>query len=490
MQQKPSRLLFALFSSALLVACGDGASDDDVSSSSTASSSGEVGGAGGSGGSAGGAGTGGSMASCNAATTTPAGGELVTHINSDPTGKVAVRVKLPQQPRYAKGAPVVVSINTFFTSTSGFSSAINATEIGAIDINYLWPGKSDMASGAASDGVYDYGGADSITALRDVVRYALGLVRDEDDCTLAERLAVTPLSDNVGLYAFSHPGIAATNVVSLHGASLPGLRYFVGRENPTADALSTVEVGHWQGNKPVYNPTYDYPSDYGKDALDLDYSKVEWRATSDPDCAKKGYDFVPAIIKGGSPDYVLGCRVPTMWDKRYYSVALTTALRDGGALSEASWPTDLATVEEAEAAWPFRSTPGKYDAIGQSLPDLRVMLVFAPDDHVQPALDKPHVHQAYDGFQDAGIWTRLNPDLAYAKWVDPSFGQGYPDTEANAESLDWASAFKLAYPKNKSANSLVPFAAVAEMADRTQTDNWSDNLDEVLVQATAPSAGK
>ena len=33
------------------------------------------------------------------------------------------------------------------------------------------------------------------------------------------------------------------------------------------------------------------------------------------------------------------------------------------------------------------------------MPDIKVMLVFAQVDHAQAALDKPHIHQAYQGFR-------------------------------------------------------------------------------------------
>ncbi len=136
---------------------------------------------------------------------------------------------------------------------------------------------SDEAVSQGVEGVYDHGGPDSIAAFRDVLRFVSGQVPDYEGHYIAELLAVTPLTDNVGLYAFSHPGIAETNVLAHHGDSLPNVRYLVGGENPTTDVLSCVEIGHWgEHGQPIYNPYYDYPDDYSPFGLDIDYSTVGW----------------------------------------------------------------------------------------------------------------------------------------------------------------------------------------------------------------------
>lgn len=416
-------------------------------------------------------------------TPTPAGGELITYVNSVGIGRIAVRLRLPVQPRYPEGAPIVVNIATFFTPRSGFGKGLKVTDIGAIGVAYLWPGENDPRTGAASEGTFDYGGPDSLAALRDVIRFVSGLILNSDGHYIHELLGITPLTDNVGLYAFSHPGIAATNVLAYHGMDLPNVKYLVGRENPTLDALSAVEVGHWgEHGEPVLNPYYTYPDDYSPTALDLDYSTVGWIQNADyPD----GRPFF-AVPDG--EDYILGERVPHMWDKRYYSMALTQALLDNGALTEEAWPEDLATITDTQNHWPYRITVHNYPTLITTAPNLKVMLVFAKDDHVQPALDKPHIHQAYDGFRHtAGLWVRLNPDRVYVQQIRPDYPLGnFPDNAANTEPADWLEVRQWAYPNLPGASEAVALASVAEMADRTRENNWNDNLDEVLVQYPPP----
>jgi hypothetical protein len=177
--------------------------------------------------------------------------------------------------------------------------------------------------------------------------------------------------------------------------------------------------------------------------------------------------------------------------KRWFSHALTQALFDNGVFTVENWPEDLATPEETKEFWPYRITVLNYPLIGEKLPHLKVMLVFATYDHVQAAPDKPHIRQAYDGFKKrAGLWTRLNADLSYVRaeiHESASLQNGFPDNLANTEPQNWYKeaeswgfAGKLA---GELTNRTVPLAGIAEMADRVRVGNWEDNLDSPLVES-------
>jgi len=304
-----------------------------------------------------------------------------------------------------------------------------------------------------------------------------GEIPNCDGKYIHELMPITPLTDNVGLYAFSHPGIAATNVMALYGDELPNVKYIVGRENPTIDALSCVEIGHWgEHNELVLNPYYRYPRDYTPTGLTIDYSAIGWiQNAMYPD----GRPYFAGMY--GRKDYILGDRVPRMWGKRYYSMALTQALLTNGALTEADWPSDLATVAETRAAWPFRTTVHNYAALKTKRPDLKIMLVFARNDHVHPALDKPHIHQAYDGFAgEAGLWIRLNPDREYVRAMNEAIADTFPDNDANSEP-DWSNPLDWAHPNGGGPATFAAMASLCEMADRVYRNNWEElNLEEVL----------
>ena len=411
----------------------------------------------------------------------PAGGEVITHVDSPENGLVAIRLRTPVQSRYPEGAPIVVSISTFLTTTNSFGESVTATDAGMIGVSYLWPGKTDPATGASSEGTYDYGGPLCMAALRDVVRFACGLIPNASGDFIGDLLPVIPLTDNVGLYAFSHPGIAATNLMAQNGTVLPNVKYFVGGENPTVDTLTAVEAGHWAENgAPIANPHYNYPQDYSPVYLDLDFSRVGWIQNLQYPEGR------PFFSVDGGPDYILGDRVPKIGNKRLYSIPLTQALVDNGAVAQEAWPADLATVTDTLEYWPSRMTVHNYPTLATSAAQLKVLLAFAEKDHVQPALDKPHIHQAYDGFKGgAGLWVRLNPDLAYVQQVEPGYGNTFPDIPANWQPADWSDMRTFGYPKPTGlgdTNKKVGLAGVAEMADRVRMGVWDNNLDAVLVE--------
>jgi hypothetical protein len=403
------------------------------------------------------------------------GREVVTSIVSEGIGRIAVRVALPDRPRYPEGAPVVVEVPTYATPVTGFDPSLPAPSLGAVHLTLLWPGRSDPRTGASSEGVDNFGGPTAIRALRDVIRFACGEIRDVSGRAVGELSPIPVLTANVGLYAFSHPGIPATIVLSRYGQELAGVTYFVGGENPTNDALFSVEVGHWgTDGRPIENPYYDYPEGYTADRLVLETSHVDWQV----DAAHP--DGVPAFRVPGGEDYVLGDRVPRMGGKRYYSVAVAEALLRNGALTEGTWPADVATASEARANWPDRMAVGHYAPLATAAPSLKVMLVFGNEDHVQVALDKPHIHQAYDGFREqAGLWVRLNPDRSYvAALLGSTESRRFPDNPANSEPSNWLDVGPWSVPAEHRQIALL--AAVAEMMDRTRLDVWGEDLATVL----------
>jgi hypothetical protein len=188
-------------------------------------------------------------------------------------------------------------------------------------------------------------------------------------------------------------------------------------------------------NQPILNPCYNYPDDYTPTMLNIDYSNLDW--IWDPPDGKTNGRPVFRIL--GGDDHILSWKGPTMWDnKRYYSVSLTQALLNNGALTVDNWPSDLATIEETMSHWPFRTSANNYRELAQNTPKLKVMLVFSKDDHVQAAVDKPHIHQAYDGLKNMfHLWVRMNPDLSYIQSINSEYDTGFPDNPACEEPLNW-----------------------------------------------------
>lgn len=415
-------------------------------------------------------------------------GEVITtHIECPENGLIAVRVDVPLEPRYGASAPVVVVASTWFvekysSGMIGFHLVYNPVDVGAVTVTHLWPGKTDPETKVSSEGEYDYGGPKSLAALRDTIRFALGEIPNIDGLYLHDLIAVHPLYENVGMFASSHAGVVATNVMAYYGEAFPGLKYFVGRENPTMAEMYPLEIGHFdETRKPIYNPYYDYRG-YTPISIAVDYSRLDWIQNEEYPQGR------PVFRAENGLDYILDDKGPRIEGVRFFSAPLTQALLDNGVFTLENWPEDLATPAMTRNFWPYRIPIDNYEAIGEKLPDLKVLLPFASADHVQAAPDKPHIRQAYDGFQKrAGVWTRLNCDLAYVQaeiHPDAMLADGFPDNDANTEPSDWFIDARNWGFAERLAGELtartIPLAGVAEMADRVQADNWDPNLSGVI----------
>jgi len=409
---------------------------------------------------------------------------IITTVYSEELGaNIAVRVTEPVVPRYEEnGAPVVVLSSGWFAGVTGFNDKFDFTDMGTIDVTYLWPGTADD-SGAVSGGDNDYLGPDSIVAMREAIRFACGEITDTNGDTIDDLTSVSPALDNVGIYASSHPGVAATNVLAYQGEHLGCVRYMIGRENPTRDEMYPLEIGHWdeEDGHLVTHPFYEYPDDYSPTMIEVDYSSAGWDISADHPEGR------PTLTRLDGSLHVMGSKGPRIEGVRYFSRALTKALQVNEVFGPGEWPRDLATYEATMDFWPYRvvvdGESNNYDLIRDKLPTLNVMLLFAADDHVQTALDKAHVHHAFDGFMNnAGFWLRMNPDLSYMELVNPDGADRYTERDANIVPDDWSNMRPWGYPNDRFLLAEASAASVAEMADRVQHDNWESNLDAVLVE--------
>jgi hypothetical protein len=407
-----------------------------------------------------------------------AGEDFVTYLPLEGEGNIAVRVVIPKEPRYTQGAPVVIEIPTFFTPSDSFGSFTDLSEEGVVYLSYLYPGRTDEREGVSSEGENDYGGPNSAAATNLVLQFALGNVENSEGYLLDELVEMNVLSTNVGLYAFSHPGIMAYKTLGLYAESLTEIDYLVGRENPTIPEINAMELGYWaedvKVNIPVYNPLYEYSEHYTPTAFTYEIGLVRY----DADAEVPYFD----INENGSFDQIIDYRFPSfgpsLYGKRYFSVRVLEALKSTEGYTDVTWPDTIATPQEAELVWKERQAIPYFPLLNE---ELKVMLIFGEEDHVQPTFDKPNVHQAYDGVSAMGLWVRLNPDGSYVHDLLPSKVKGYSDYEAYDEPDDWSYAYEWGHAKTLPGTQ-IGVAGILEMADRTQFDDWSVDLDEVLVK--------
>ncbi len=417
-----------------------------------------------------------------------------------PGGNLAVRIFAPASAgnaRYADGAPVAIFVPGG-TDAGTLRPALPQAE-DVIRIFFLFPGGTDPLVGRSSDGAYDYRGASSIAALRDVIRYAAGELTDSVGNTIDDVLPVPVLHDNIGLLGGSNGGNVIVAVAGEHGDELAGhLRYIVQWESPVSSQIATADLGRvrldcppgQQASLPAVNPRY---LSYGSLVLDVDYSQLTYDA-SDP--------LHPVFFDGtGDGHYTTvtdpgsGCQTPdldlngtleldedfplaTFSDgvKQFYSVPVTQALADqnvfgGGvlSLSKGSWPPDVATPPQAITFWSLREAVRQYLAALTNIPGLEGMVLTSLVDHVQTAPDHPHIHQAFDGWDGNGAWVKINPARDYVLEVDPALSSrtDLPDNAANTAPSDWTDASSYAFPDDL--DDVYFAAAVHEMADRAHS---------------------
>lgn len=406
-----------------------------------------------------------------------AGGVVYTLLSVEEVGNVAVRIRLPHEPRYDTGAPLVVYVPTFFTPDQRvFQELQGLSDVGFAQVSVLLPGRKDRETDLGSDGEVDYGGVNSAAALREVFLYVSGQKTDVDGKYIQDRSTVDLDTDIVGAYAFSHPGILLFQTIAQFGDRF-SLDFVVSRESPTEPLLSSLELGHYLRGKAILNTQYVPAVHYRDDGILLSYEDIAWDAQDD----RPYFDVNKDGVAHSDDDILFGPQVPRMFGKKVYSPELLEALRENELFVAAQWPEDLATPEEAHLWWQGRESLSVFGDIAQVLPDLPVMLVFSARDHVQPSVDKPHIRQAYAGLTGGGTWVRLNPDSVYVALFDELLAKSYTEHSASTGPTSWIEeAEAWGHPVGANASRVIPFAALMEMADRVKYDEWSGDLSRVL----------
>ena len=403
----------------------------------------------------------------------------VTYVQCEGIGRIAVSITEPSTMRYRTQTGAVILVSAYMhvnRSKTPFSSEPVLLNNGLVTLSFLWPGCTDKAKNVTSQGQFDYGGENCIQALSAVALFASGNLKDVNGKYLNDLVKTPVNNNNIGIYAFSHPGIAVVNLFSAHSKAASSIAYFVGGENPTTDTIIAVEIGHYEDNKgkKVQNPIYQYPQSYSLDQIHLDFQSLRYDLQS-----QSPYLDLDASGSPSAGDFTFPKRSPSMDRLFIYSYALTKALEDNRAFDLNRWPKLLATPEYAKAFWAQRSTSNKFEKINNTT--TKVMLVFAKDDHVQTATDKPHIHQLYQGFKECARydWVRLNPDEEYLKLMLPNQIHSYQDHGANTQPLNWLDIEAWALPPSVKAFH-GSMAGILEMSDRQQYDRWEADLTQIL----------
>ncbi|KAA0003384.1 MAG: hypothetical protein FE048_01625 [Thermoplasmata archaeon] len=415
--------------------------------------------------------------------------DLPSNSTGSSTGTLAVRIYTPTHTRYQDGAPVLIYVPGG-DSRGGLRNCLPSVGDDLVTIYFIFPGGNDPQSGRSSDGVYDHRGLNCILALRDVILYAAGKITDSLGRTIDEILPIPILHNNIGLLGVSNGGNIVVAVAALHDTELADyLRYVIQWESPVSSQIATVDLGPIRFNcspNDFVNPRY---LAYDPLTLVVDYSDLAYDSTNSQvpifhDGNGDGhYTTILHPITGlPTPDLDLDGELETnedfpLWSYTYtdgtkdvYSRPVTHALADNAIFSV--WPSDIATPEEADTYWDLREAVRLYDEALINIPDLHGMILASVKDHVQSAPDKPHIHQAFDGWNSNNAWVKINPSPSYLIEVDPTLigRTDLPDNIPNIPPSNW-SDYNYCIPEDIP-DSIYQLAAIWEMADRTYNNQW------------------
>jgi len=393
------------------------------------------------------------------------------------TAGLYCEISLPDIPRYSAGAPVVVHVRGGWNAGGLDVARGDGPLSGFIKLRFNFPGGGTGAQ--KSGGNFDERGETCIRTLRDIVLFAMGKKTDRNGKYLGDLTAgITPLYNNVGLCGWSNGGNATITAAGAFAHDLAGLAWIVNWESPVGDGMPNVEAGSKKRLNPAYNPntgSWDFSHLAFSDTLTVSAKTPGVKGSFYFDLNSNGIfdaaDFKPVayVFESGAT-------------KTYYSVGLRTEAENRG-LVPAFAPATLATVEETQAFWLYRNGENWTDKVITENPQLMFMVTASQEDHVQGALDHPHVLIQYEAFRTAGTrFVRLNPDRVYVEAAGASSYPLAPDNPAFT-AYDHLSIRNALEPEgaNKIPDAIFCTAGIMELADRTQVNNLSTQLDSVIL---------
>ena len=394
-------------------------------------------------------------------------------------GYLAARVFYPLSPRYSQGSPVVIYVPGADDRGTLDAPVHNISDV--ISISFLFPGGRDPISGITSDGFYDHRGINCLTALRDIIKFALGKLPDSSGKYLHEIIPISPLYENVGIVASSNGGNTAFSTLGIFGEEISDIAWAIEWESPAGEQFATVDLGSIKKENPQYIP---YSAHLTSDGIvcDLDYSNFKF--DEDAVHPKGGFTGVLYFDMNNNDrfdedtDYEVGAYVG-VFDGKTKRVFSTQSLQHA---IEKGYPDplgeDFATLSEARDFWKIRDMSKMFDSIINKLPHLKIIIIGTEKDHVQGTIDHPHVVMPYRIFKDKGIpWIRFLPDSVYVAEV---YGGdcGARDNPAGID-ITLHNIENFLEPEGIR-DDIIKEAAILELSDRTFYNRWEDDVDEII----------
>ncbi len=401
---------------------------------------------------------------------------------------IAVQIDLPRAPRYGKiGAPVAIYVPGGFKAAGIEDKTAKLVKEGFIEIRFNFQGSGTGAR--KSGGIYDYRGPNSLMALRDVIRFALGLMNDKMGKNISELIPFRPSVSNVGLIGWSYGGVTNICVAGVYGDQIKNLAWILNWESPVGDGMPTAEAGAIESYIRPINPRNNraYNTATGTwDLTSLAYDdSITIRVVDTKDEVTGGFYF--DFNGNGNVDYdsdFIPYPLVFKLDGRYKAFYSERVRQEAVANSPSSAgpPPHIINLAETRSFWEKRNGEYWIEEAVQKIPQLKFLVISSEIDHVQTAPDHPHVLLQYEEFRQAGAkFVRLNPDRSYVEHI---MKQPMPKAVDNAAFVSFnhqtiRNAVEPGDLKSVLGKALVP-AAACELADRTRFNNVQPQLSKVL----------
>jgi hypothetical protein len=403
---------------------------------------------------------------------------IVTLVDDALGGPVVIQLVVPwEEARYPHGAPGAVFIHGGWTNDviprqGDQAHLVGGTGAWAIYVN-LPGGTSEMSSG----GTDDNRGENARQAIGAALRYSAGMMEDNSECLMAERMPTGQAEERV-LAAFSNGGNLAWATLADLDVELPEVYGIATFETPASGQMALGEPGTGNRESPLHEEGVCSISEENALVCDYNYDSLSFDSSIEPNT--DGVLFLDSDSDGiyiDDVDFPLGLARSEEEGLWVHSVQVLEAAESQGLAL-----TGRLDSRSTKEFWSQREAPRSMPAAAARFPDLAGIVIGTETDHVlEGATDHPHIIGMVEAMQKAGVsWTRLHPDQAYVYALAPT-DKAYTDVEANL-TLQLGDSELPMEPDDDSEvrGSDYITAATLELLDRSWRDNWSPDLDEVL----------
>lgn len=399
---------------------------------------------------------------------------------------LAVNIIYPEKPRYKDGAPVAVVVPGG-DSPSGLGFTVHAAQVGLVEIRFALPGGGTKPF--KSGGQVDCRGTYSQVAVRDIVLFSMGLMKDYRDRTISDLLPIKVNTKNIGIVGWSNGGNLALVTLDKFAEILQPVGWLALYECPLGPLFFPSSLGGVNDLLP--NRHYRQGSAAAGRCL-IDFRKLAF----DPEISrnsglhkKLGEPDIPGVVffdENGnkkwdeSSEFAFNYAIDRGIDRQVYPPEVTAALERHKVFS-AGWPGTIANLKESEAYFQDRDGAACIPAICNKYPDLFITVFGSHIDHLQRQPDHPHIVLQYNAWLDNGAhWVRLNPEPIYVAQIANMGVRNFVSNKPNS-SLDAAAIADHLEPEGMLKDYVFMDATIAELADRKRTNNLASPLDAQLV---------